>query len=131
MVLCVVMMSLMGIPDVFGSDSPSFIPKFSLAKPGYDYVFPRDHGSHDQFQTEWWYFTGHLLGSNGRRFGYELTFFRRGIDSADVWANPSEWAMRHVYLAHFALTDEKANDFELRKNSAELELAKPGQRKIS
>ncbi|MFA9561558.1 MAG: lipocalin-like domain-containing protein, partial [Nitrospirota bacterium] len=68
-------------PDIFGADSPHSLSRFSPAKPGYTYVFPRDHGSHEQFQTEWWYFTGHLLGSKGRRFGYELTFFRRGIDS--------------------------------------------------
>ena len=76
-----------------------------------------DHGSHEQFQTEWWYFTGHLHGEHGRRFGYELTFFRRGIDSPHVWNNPSAWAMRHVYLAHFALTDEHADQFRVRREN--------------
>src|SRR5215210_5520348 len=41
--------------------------------------FPQDHGPHPDFQTEWWYYTGNLQGEDGRRFGYQLTFFRRGI----------------------------------------------------
>jgi predicted secreted hydrolase len=99
------MLALLGKPDVFAEISNFLSPEFAPARPGYVYVFPRDHGSHEQFQTEWWYFTGHLSGTNGRRFGYELTFFRRGIDSPDAWSNPSPWAMRHLYFAHFALTD--------------------------
>ena len=43
--------------------------------------FPRDHGSHPEFQTEWWYFTGHLgePGSTDPRFGFQFTFFRVGL----------------------------------------------------
>jgi predicted secreted hydrolase len=40
------------------------------------FEFPRDHGPHPEFRTEWWYFTGNLQTGNGRRFGYQLTFFR-------------------------------------------------------
>ncbi len=90
------------------------------------YLFPRDHGSHEPFQTEWWYFTGHLHGENGRRFGYELTFFRRGIDSPHVWNNPSTWAMRHVYLAHFALTDEHADQFRVAEKISRTGIRKAG-----
>jgi len=115
-------------PDIFASDSPPSTPQFSQAKPGYTYVFPRDHGSHDTFQTEWWYFTGHLVGSDGRRFGYELTFFRRGIDSPHVWKNPSEWAMRHLYLAHLALTDENADQFLFAEKRSRAGISKAGAR---
>src|SRR5680860_922516 len=89
---------LLGISAVFAEPSIVGLHEFAPARPGYVYAFPRDHGSHEQFQTEWWYFTGHLSSTNGRRFGYELTFFRRGIDSPDAWSNPSAWAMRHVYF---------------------------------
>ncbi len=41
--------------------------------------FPRDHGSHPDFRTEWWYFTGNLSDPLARRFGYQLTFFRQGV----------------------------------------------------
>ncbi len=85
--------------------------EFQAAHPGYAYRFPRDHGSHETFRTEWWYYTGHLAAENGRQFGYELTFFRRGLDDPRVLQNPSRWAIRHVYLAHFALTDVAGNRF--------------------
>jgi predicted secreted hydrolase len=115
-------------PDILAADSPPGTSRFSPAQPGYEYVFPRDHGTHEQFQTEWWYFTGHVLGSNGRRFGYELTFFRRGIDSPDAWNNPSEWAMRHLYMAHFALTDEDADRFRIAEKISRAGVQKAGAR---
>ena len=43
---------------------------FRLAEEGYRYEFPRDHGSHNDFRTEWWYYTGHLDTAEGRRFGF-------------------------------------------------------------
>lgn len=86
-------------------------PPFDMARPGFVFEFPRDHGSHQTFQTEWWYVTGHLVGSQGERFGYELTFFRRGLNHADARNNPSAWAIRQVYLAHFALTLEDHQSF--------------------
>jgi len=55
-----------------GSDS------YRLAMPGYRYSFPADHFNHPEFQTEWWYYTGNLHAADGRRFGFELTFFRHG-----------------------------------------------------
>jgi predicted secreted hydrolase len=69
------------------------------------FEFPRDHGPHPTFQTEWWYFTGHLQADGGRRFGFELTFFRRALASTAP-PTPSAWAARDVYMAHFAVTDE-------------------------
>ena len=42
-------------------------------------VFPADHGPHPEFRTEWWYYTGNLTTTDGRRFGFQLTFFRRGL----------------------------------------------------
>jgi predicted secreted hydrolase len=66
--------------------------------------FPQDHGSHPEYRTEWWYFTGHLSDDAGSRYGYQLTFFRQGI--REHLPNPSgPWDIRDVYLAHFAITD--------------------------
>ncbi len=42
-------------------------------------VFPRDLGAHDDYQTEWWYYTGNLATTTGRPFGFQLTIFRRGL----------------------------------------------------
>lgn len=83
---------------------------FRLARAGWEFQFPRDHGSHPDFQTEWWYFTGHLTAESGHRYGFELTFFRVGVDPAD---GPTEtrWDLRHLALAHFAVTDLDRDEF--------------------
>lgn len=75
---------------------------FRPALPGYEFEFPRDHGSHDEYKTEWWYYTGHLRTDGGRRYGFEVTFFRVGVDR-----DPAEtrWDLQNLSLAHFALTD--------------------------
>ncbi len=83
---------------------------FEAATPGYRFSFPRDHGAHSNFKTEWWYFTGNLT-SDGKEYGYELTFFRRGIDHPQSEKNPSRWAIRDLYFAHFALTDGEGKRF--------------------
>ena len=93
--------------------------EYKLALPGYTFQFPRDHGSHDDFRTEWWYYTGHLE-SEGRSFGYELTFFRMGLRDKVAANNPSKWAVKDLYFAHFALTDidsKKFHYFERRSRS--------------
>ncbi len=81
-----------------------FQAAFLPALPGYEFEFPRDHGSHEQFKTEWWYFTGHLRSDDGHRYGFELTFFRVGI-VPPTGDTATRWDLRNVGLAHFALTD--------------------------
>lgn len=66
--------------------------------------FPRDHGSHPDFRTEWWYFTGNLEDAAGKRYGYQLTFFRQGV-SLQPKDPQNPWSIRDLYLAHFTLTD--------------------------
>jgi len=73
------------------------------ALPGYRYKFPRDHFSHPDFQTEWWYYTGNVKSANGRRFGFELTFFRQAVDRGSKAV--SAWTVRDLYFAHLALSD--------------------------
>ena len=76
---------------------------WKAADPGYELSFPRDHAAHPDHRIEWWYYTGNLRAADGRRFGYQLTFFRFGVDLQPV--NPSRWAVRDLYMAHFAVTD--------------------------
>ncbi|GJL67174.1 MAG: carotenoid 1,2-hydratase [Nitrospirales bacterium] len=101
-------------------------PAFQNARAGYTYTFPYDHGAHEIFLTEWWYFTGHVFTPNNRRFGYELTFFRRAIDDERAWDNPSQWAIRQLYLAHFALTDEQNKNFRYAEKVSREALGKAG-----
>ena len=86
-----------------------FEPEYRRALPGYVYQFPRDHGAHPEYKLEWWYYTGHLEAEDGRQFGYELTFFRIGMDR--VAANPSAWNVRELHVAHFALSDLANGEF--------------------
>jgi predicted secreted hydrolase len=78
-------------------------PAWKSAEAGRMLRFPADHAAHPDYRIEWWYYTGNLATQAGRRFGYQLTFFRVGVEKAP--ANPSRWAVRDLYMAHLALTD--------------------------
>jgi len=88
--------------------------KFAKALEPREFVFPHDHGPHNDFQLEWWYYTGNLTDASGRHFGYQLTFFRHAIVPPDqqpaVSARTSDLAFSQLYFAHFAITDSGANE---------------------
>jgi predicted secreted hydrolase len=83
---------------------------YRKALPGYVYQFPRDHFDHPEFRTEWWYYTGNLRAQDGRRFGFELTFFRHGVDRTQR-ETPSVWDVRDAWMAHFAVSDIDGDKF--------------------
>jgi len=83
---------------------------FQAALPGYQFEFPRDHGTHDEYKTEWWYYTGHLQTESGKRYGFELTFFRVGVTPPDA-QQQTAWDLRNLALAHFAITDIDGKKF--------------------
>jgi predicted secreted hydrolase len=93
------------------------------ADPSYTPSLPRDHASHPENKIEWWYYTGNLDASDGRRFGYQLTFFRVGVVPKP--ANPSRWAVRDLYMAHFTISDISQAEFRFteRLNRAGIEWA--------
>lgn len=80
-------------------------PPYPEVTPGTAITFPKDHGAHNDFRTEWWYFTGWLETENGEPLGFQITFFRTrpDIDSA----NPSAFAPQQIIFAHAALSDPK------------------------
>ncbi len=89
-----------------GSQAGDASAGFNRAAKGRGLVFPADFGAHPEFQTEWWYFTGNLRTQDGRRFGFQLTFFRRALQPPQAQVpRSSGWAADQVYMAHFALTD--------------------------
>lgn len=105
-----------GILAYFNPENPSGGPKmeappprlegFNRAKGPRRWDFPRDFGPHPSYQTEWWYYTGNLHTRDGRRFGYQLTLFRRGLlPPEEQPVRASSWAADQVYMGHFALTD--------------------------
>ena len=81
---------------------------YKIAEPGYTYEFPRDYFNHEDFQTEWWYYTGNVKSSDGHCFGYELTFFRQGVSRAD---SHQPWFVHDVWMAHLALSDINGQRF--------------------
>ena len=106
-----------------------FGKEFKPAVPGYSYHFPSDHGSHDDYQVEWWYFTGHLIDKRGFRTGFELTFFRTGVQNDSVRKNPSKWRVKNIYSAHFALSDEMEKTFWFQEKISRNALGRAGAEK--
>ena len=74
--------------------------------------FPQDHGPHADFRNEWWYLTGNLDSAGGRRFGFELTFFRFALAPTPP-VSTSHWSSNQVIIAHFAVTDVENNEFHV------------------
>lgn len=75
---------------------------YTRALPGYQFQFPRDSFNHEGYQTEWWYYTGNVRAPDGRRFGFELTFFRQGVSRAP---DTDPWYVHDLWMAHLALSD--------------------------
>ncbi len=73
--------------------------------------YPRDHGSHPEYRTEWWYATGNVVDASGSEFGFQFTIFRSGVvpgganglDETDAPAGSLR--ARHVFAAHLAVAD--------------------------
>ena len=89
---------------LLGCSFAADVEPYREAAPGYRYAFPRDHFEHPDFRTEWWYYTGNLRDGGGRRFGFELVFFRQGQRRGET-ENRSAWRIDDLYVAHLALTD--------------------------
>jgi predicted secreted hydrolase len=95
--------------------------EWAPATKGYQFQFPRDHGQHPEHKIEWWYFTGNLQTAQGRRFGYQLTFFRIGVVARPEVESP--WALRDVWMAHLAISDIKGEKYH---HAERLNRAGPG-----
>jgi len=82
------------------------------AEPGWTYEWPRDHAVHPDFKTEWWYFAGNLRAADGRRFGYQVTFFRQGVRAPGERAEVrSRFVVDDFKFGHFTITDVNAKEF--------------------
>lgn len=86
------------------SDATAQAPGFLRAEAPRTWSFPRDHGAHPGYATEWWYFTGSVYDTEGFHYGFELTFFRVGL-RPDAVPSTSPWRANDLVLAHFAVTE--------------------------
>lgn len=97
-------------------------PGYAEATEPRRFSFPADHGPHPAFRNEWWYVTGNLEAGNGRRFGFELTFFRFALAPEEAppaaGERASAWRTRQLYVAHFAVTDAASREFHVAERAA-------------
>ena len=96
------------------------------ADPDYRMSFPQDHGTHDQFDIEWWYLTANLQDEAGDPYGLQWTLFRfknsrprssqaegdnssSSLKNAPVMLNEStvsldkKWHNDQIYMAHASI----------------------------
>ncbi|MCU0862761.1 MAG: carotenoid 1,2-hydratase [Planctomycetes bacterium] len=100
----------LGVAEVLRGDGDS-IAGFARATAPPQLQFPRDHGPHREFRTEWWYVTGNLASDAGRRFGVQLVFFRQALAPQGTAPRAGTLAANEVILAHAAVTDVDGQRF--------------------
>jgi predicted secreted hydrolase len=88
---------------------------YKPALPGRKLTFPADHYSHPDFKTEWWYYTGHLESESGKRYGYQVTFFRFGLRDRQGEVKDKPPYFTDLYMAHFAVSDIDQKKFVFRE----------------
>lgn len=79
---------------------------FARAREPRPFEFPRDHGPHPEYRSEWWYVTASLDSDAGERFGVQFTLFRQALSPQPVLPGP--WDASQIYLGHLAVTDVAA-----------------------
>jgi predicted secreted hydrolase len=84
--------------------TPSLAADFQQVLEPREWAFPRDHGRHDGYRMEWWYFSGNLTNAAGRRIGYELAFFR-SVREPGAASRESRSGAGDFYFAHAAVSD--------------------------
>ena len=80
-------------------------PPYPQVRAGRPLAFPRDHGSHPAYRTEWWYITGWLRSKEGDELGMQITFFRNRPGIGED--NPSRFAPKQLLFAHAAVSDAR------------------------
>jgi predicted secreted hydrolase len=89
------------VAAALGSGSTEGFPRVTESR---KFSFPEDHGPHPDYRNEWWYLTGNLATTGGRRFGYQLTLFRIALSPTEPPPD-SAWRTRQIYMGHLAITD--------------------------
>jgi len=100
--------------DFLEGVTEAFVGKAETLRDGSEFEpvsLPGDLAAHHNVQTEWWYYTGHGETSSGKRFGFELVFFKRRTDLDKFSLVPLRLFGNPIYFAHFALTDVDEKNF--------------------
>jgi len=94
--------------DFFENLTNTFVGEAETLRDGTELApvnLPRDLYAHKNAQTEWWYYTGHGETASGKRFGFELVFFKRRTDLDKFSLVPLRLFGNPLYFAHFAITE--------------------------
>jgi predicted secreted hydrolase len=110
----------LGVAAVLG-EADAALAGYERAVAAPDLQFPRDHGPHPGFRTEWWYVTGNVATPAGRAFGVQLVFFRHSLAPPGVALPAVSLAAREVVLAHAAITDVQERRFHHDERLARLD----------
>ncbi len=103
-----------GAGEFFESLTDTFVGKAETLRDGTEFepvTLPRDLAAHKNAQTEWWYYTGHGETVSGKRFGFELVFFKRRTDLDKFSLVPLRLFGNPIYFAHFAVTEHDGERF--------------------
>ncbi|NDW14327.1 hydrolase [Alteromonas genovensis] len=91
-----------------GSSSDSSTGSFQSVNKTTPLVLPKDHGSHPDYQLEWWYLTFVLGDDENNEYGLQFTLFRfataKETQIASSWSTPQQWmghASLHAKDEHF------------------------------
>ncbi len=95
--------SFLALPFAAAMTAATAEVRYPEVRAGTSLSFPRDHGAHPEFRTEWWYITGWLEDGHGHAFGVQITFFRSrpGVQESGA----SRFAPRQLLFAHAALAE--------------------------
>lgn len=72
--------------------------------------FPKDHGQHPGFQSEWWYVSGQLEAPRGAKWGYQFTIFRH-VPAKRLFNDTYLRLPYNMYLGHLVLTNVSESQF--------------------
>jgi predicted secreted hydrolase len=97
----------LSVSEVMGGASAEGFARALEPRP---FEFPRDHGPHPEYQTEWWYITGNLQNPEGDAFGFQFTIFRSAVDPEPP-SGASTWNSNQVFMGHLAVTDGAGRTF--------------------
>jgi predicted secreted hydrolase len=98
---------------------------FARVASPWSFRFPADHGSHDDYRSEWWHLAGTLAARNGRRLGMQLIMVRLGL-KAQPPAHRSRWAASQIYAAMFSVSDPAGEGLRTDQRMARAALALAG-----
>ena len=95
-----------------GSSSDSSTGSFQSVNKTTPLVLPKDHGSHPDYQLEWWYLTFVLGDDENNEYGLQFTLFR--FATAKETQDTSSWSTPQQWMGHASLHSKDEHFFEER-----------------